>query len=389
MRAAVIIAAAGSGSRMRSEVPKQFLELGGKPLLIHCVETFAGCAAIAQIIIAVAGNRVESTRSLLLASGISSADFTVVAGGRRRQDSVRNGLDVLADDIDIALVHDGARPLVSESLILSCCDAIKKHGAAVAAVPVNDTLKRQQDDRFVAETVDRAGLWQAQTPQGARRDLFAKAWEINGDEDVTDESSLFEKAGIPVAIIAGESANLKITRPEDLLLAESLMITNAPIFRIGHGFDAHRFAEDRSLVLGGVTIPHDHGLAGHSDADVVCHALCDAILGAVGEGDIGRHFPDNDAAYEGISSLLLLDRTVELASQKGFVAGNADITIVCQAPRLAPHMAAMKEALSAHCRMPADDLNIKATTMEKMGYTGRAEGISCHAVVLLQNIRRP
>jgi 2-C-methyl-D-erythritol 4-phosphate cytidylyltransferase/2-C-methyl-D-erythritol 2,4-cyclodiphosphate synthase len=369
---------------MRSETPKQFLELSGKPMLTHSVSTFRDCALIAQIIVVVNADCVEATRQMLQRFHLLDDEVRVVAGGRRRQDSVRNGLNEIDDNIAIALVHDGARPLVSESLIKRCYDGIDRHGAAIAAIPVKDTLKRQDVAPFVSQTLDRSRLWQAQTPQGARRELFDKAFEINGDDEVTDESSLFENAGISVALVAGEETNFKVTRPEDLFLAELIMDGRSSAFRIGHGFDAHRFAADRTLVLGGVKIPHDYGLLGHSDADVLCHALCDAILGALGEGDIGRHFPDSDGAYKDISSLLLLEKVVEWAAEKGFVTGNADMTLVCQAPKLSPFMEAMRETIAVHCRVSPGQINIKATTTEKMGYTGRAEGISCHAVVLLQ-----
>lgn len=382
-RAAVIIAAAGSGSRMQADVPKQFLELSGRPLLMHSVSTFRNSPLITRIIVAVSADRVDSTRQLLQRFDLHDEDVRVVAGGIRRQDSVQNGLRELDDDIDIVLVHDGARPLVSDSLIRDCCEGINRDGAAIVAVPVKDTIKKQDDAQFVLETVDRSGLWQAQTPQGARRELFEKAYKVNGDRDVTDESSLFEKAGIPVTIVPGEETNLKITRPEDLLVAESIMADTSSGFRIGHGFDAHRFAAGRRLILGGVDVPHEYGLAGHSDADALCHALCDAILGALGEGDIGAHFPDSDAAYKDISSLVLLDSVVELAASQGLVLVNADMTIVCQAPKLASFIEAMKNTLAHHCRVISKQINIKATTTEHMGYTGRSEGISCHAVVLL------
>ena len=225
----------------------------------------------------------------------------------------------------------------------------------------------------------------AQTPQGARIELLESAYRSSAGDDVTDESSLLERAGIPVHLVMGEEANLKITREEDLLLAESIMARSSNSVRVGHGFDAHRFSDNRALILGGVKIAHNCGLAGHSDADVVCHALCDAILGAIGCGDIGSHFPDNDPAYEGISSLVLLDRVIELCSSRGMALANADITIVCQAPRLSPYMEAMKSELSRHCRVEIKDINIKATTTEKMGYVGREEGISCHAVVLVEH----
>jgi 2-C-methyl-D-erythritol 2,4-cyclodiphosphate synthase len=228
-------------------------------------------------------------------------------------------------------------------------------------------------------------LWQAQTPQGARRELLASAYEQNGDAEVTDESMLLEKAGISVYLAAGEESNLKITRNEDLILAESVMTRRTSTMRIGHGFDAHRFSDDRALILAGVEIAHDRGLAGHSDADVVCHALCDAILGAIGSGDIGRHFPDSDPAYEGISSLVLLDRVMERCDSQGMRLVNADITVVCQAPKLAPYLATMQSHLARHCLVEPEHMNIKATTTEKMGYVGREEGISCHAVVLIEH----
>lgn len=383
--AAVIIPAAGSGSRMNTDIPKQFLELAGKPLLVHTLAAFESCSFIEKIIVVVDGERLESTRRLLDDFGVGSSKIEVIAGGRRRQDSVRNGLDAVADDIDIVLVHDGARPLVSADLIKRCYQEIADHGAAIAAVPVKDTLKKEDGGRGVSVTVDRTGLWQAQTPQGGKKELLAKAFLLNGDEDVTDESSLFEKAGIPVRLVTGEVSNIKITRREDLALAASILSDRKGNVRIGHGFDAHCFTEDRKLVLGGVEIDHDRGLAGHSDADVVCHALCDAILGAIGDGDIGLHFPDSDDRYRGISSTILLDRVVGQCTSRGMRLGNADITIICQAPKLAPYLEQMKTRLAHHCQVGLERINIKATTTEKMGYTGRGEGIGCHAVVLLEH----
>jgi 2-C-methyl-D-erythritol 4-phosphate cytidylyltransferase/2-C-methyl-D-erythritol 2,4-cyclodiphosphate synthase len=216
--------------------------------------------------------------------------------------------------------------------------------------------------------------------------LLEEAYRKNGDDDVTDESSLLEKAGIPVTLVEGAETNIKITRPEDLLLAEKILTHHLqPGLRIGHGYDAHCFAENRKLVLGGITVPHSHGLAGHSDADVLTHALCDALLGALGEGDIGKHFPDSDEKYGGVYSILLLEQVITLAESKDYVIGNADITLICQAPRLAPHLEKMTELLERTCKTTPGAINIKATTTEKMGFTGRQEGISCHAVVLLQS----
>ena len=384
-KAGAIIPAAGSGTRMSSTVPKQFLHLAGKPLLVHSVETFTQCDFVSQVIVAVSEDWHEPAAKLLSELIPDHSKITVVIGGRRRQDSVRKGLDALDESIDLVLVHDGARPLVSVDLIERCYTAVLEYGAAIAAVPVKDTLKKADDGQKVAATVDRQMLWQAQTPQGARRDLLISAYEQSGDADVTDESTLLEKAGIPVHLAAGEESNLKITRNEDLILAESIMNRRVNTIKIGHGFDAHRFSEERVLILGGVEITHDRGLAGHSDADVVCHALCDAILGAIGRGDIGRHFPDHDPAYEGISSLILLDKVMDQCSSEGMRLVNADITIVCQAPKLASYLEAMQSCLGRHCLVVPENINIKATTTEKMGYVGREEGISCHAVVLVEH----
>ncbi len=382
--AAVIIPAAGSGSRMQANIPKQFLELGGRPLLMRTVSAFYRCDRISQIVLVVSSEHLELTRELLDLHFSDSSNISIVAGGARRQDSVQRGLASLEDDYAVVLVHDGARPLVSEELINRCRSAVIEHGAAIAAVPVKDTLKQEDSRGRVAATVERSGLWQAQTPQGASKSLLLRAFRLNEDKDVTDEASLFEKAAIPVHIVVGEETNIKVTRKEDLMLAESIVAGVKPAVRIGHGFDAHRFADGRKLMLGGVEVTHERGLAGHSDADVVCHALCDALLGAIGGGDIGRHFPDNDEQYRGISSLLLLDKVVEEFLAGGMSLVNADITIVCQAPKLAPYLPRMQHCLAERCRAAIGQVNIKATTTESMGYVGRQEGICCHAVVLLQ-----
>ena len=288
-----------------------------------------------QIIVVVPAEKISQTRRLLQEYNLDSPLVTVIGGGSRRQDSVYAGLEATHPDTAIVLVHDGARPLLSEALIKRCYAQVLESGAAIAAVPVKDTLKRAGSDLRITATVDRKSLWQAQTPQGARRELLLSAFAANKNEDVTDEASLLERAGIPVQLVFGEENNIKITRPEDLELAQSLMNDTTGGLRIGHGFDAHRFSENRELVLGGVKVPHDRGLAGHSDADVMTHALCDALLGAMGNGDIGQHFPDTDNAFKNISSLILLDRVIHDASSRGWTLINGDITVVCQAPKLA------------------------------------------------------
>jgi 2-C-methyl-D-erythritol 4-phosphate cytidylyltransferase / 2-C-methyl-D-erythritol 2,4-cyclodiphosphate synthase len=382
-QAAVIIPAAGFGTRMRSAEPKQYLLLCGKPIIIHTVEAFIQNRNITDIIVVVPQNKVEETERLFNFHRIPKKSVKVVPGGPRRQDSVFLGLTALPSESDIVLVHDGARPLISQEVINRCYEGAVHHGSVIAAVPVKDTLKKSEGGQ-VLTTVNRENLYQAQTPQAAHKKLLLQAYAANGDIDVTDESSLLEKAHIPVTIVEGSETNIKVTRPEDLILAEKIITHEVSTMRIGHGYDAHKFSEDRKLVLGGITIPHSHGLAGHSDADVLTHALCDAILGALGAGDIGKHFPDSDAAFKDIYSIKLLDKVVATAHQKGYTLGNADITIVCQTPKLAPHLDEMKSVLSKSCSSPPESINIKATTTEKMGFTGRKEGISCHAVVLLK-----
>ena len=371
---------------MNLDHPKQYHLLAGIPILIHTVRAFSRNSRIGSIIVVVPAAWQERTRDLLDQFGLLDGRMTVTAGGERRQDSVLAGLCLLTDSVDIVLVHDGARPLISDELINRCYHGAIRHGAVIAAIPVKDTLKRCTSGLTVAVTIDRENLWQAQTPQAAKLDLLQRAYALVGDRDVTDESSLLELAGIPVTVVEGSETNIKITRPEDLVVAEKIMQTTTPQqSRIGHGFDAHRLVPDRKLVIGGVIIPHARGLAGHSDADVLTHALCDAILGALGEGDIGRHFPDSDPRYHDIYSITLLEHVCGLLKNKGFRLANADITLICQEPKIAPFTKEMREILARTCRTEPKRINIKATTTEKMGYTGRMEGISCHAVVLLES----
>jgi 2-C-methyl-D-erythritol 4-phosphate cytidylyltransferase/2-C-methyl-D-erythritol 2,4-cyclodiphosphate synthase len=372
---------------MNSPLPKQYLELAGKPILVHTLEPFTRCSFIDQVLVVVPADLVEETSEKIFPYLPAGVEVTVIGGGTRRQDSVLAGLQAVRDEVEIVLVHDGVRPLVSDALISRCYDRAVQNGAAIAAVPVKDTLKRASAAQVIETTVDRDFLWQAQTPQAARKELLVQAFARARGADVTDEAGLLEMASIPVEIVPGEETNIKITRPEDLELARTLMERRPPQIRIGHGYDAHRFSENRKLVLGGVTIDYHLGLAGHSDADVVTHALCDAILGALGQGDIGRHFPDSDASFKDIDSLILLGRVVQTSRDQGLTIGNCDITIVCQEPRLAPHIGEIRRILALTCDCRADRLNIKATTTEKMGFTGRQEGIGCHAVVLLQDIQ--
>jgi 2-C-methyl-D-erythritol 4-phosphate cytidylyltransferase/2-C-methyl-D-erythritol 2,4-cyclodiphosphate synthase len=395
MKAAAIIPAGGSGSRMGLGVPKQFVALAGKPLLIHTLEAFAGLDSLSDIVLVVPEAHLSHTVSLLAEARLAKVG-KVVPGGRTRQDSVKAGFAALSEDIELVMVHDGARPLVSGRLIEKCLAAAAEYGAALAALPVKDTLK-QVEGYVVQKTIERSPLWQAQTPQAAKAPLLRKAFALAEEHNFigTDEASVLEHAAIDVHVVVGEERNIKITRPEDLRLAEALLMNdekmeNRPAaMRIGHGYDAHRLVEGRKLILGGVEIPFEKGLLGHSDADVLVHALCDALLGAMAEGDIGRHFPDNDLQFKGIESLKLLAHVVAMAAKKGYHLGNADVTVVAQRPKLAPHFASMQQKLAEVCRVAPQAINLKGTTTEKMGFTGREEGVAAYAVVLLTKTGAP
>ncbi len=391
---AVVIPAAGSGSRMASAIPKQFQRIDGQAVLIHTITPFLAERRIAEVVIVAAARQLQRTRELCEAAFPTETRLRFVCGGSRRQDSVKAGIE--AAEAPLIMVHDAARPMVTAALIGRCCTALEKERAFVVAVPVADTIKRVENG-MVQATIDRTALFRAQTPQGAPRAVFMAAFQQLHGAEVTDESALFERAAIPVHLVSGEESNFKITRQEDLRLARTLLgeqqkdaarMAEAGFPRIGHGFDAHRLVDGRQLVIGGVTIPFAQGLDGHSDADVLTHALCDALLGAVGLGDIGKFFPDSSDEFKDICSLKLLSEVTSKVYTRGFRLGNADITIICQAPKMAPYISQMRENL---CGSWADfpgwpdphAINIKATTEEKMGYTGRGEGISCHAVVLL------
>ncbi|MEN8140396.1 MAG: 2-C-methyl-D-erythritol 4-phosphate cytidylyltransferase [Thermodesulfobacteriota bacterium] len=385
-----VIPASGSGRRMGQDRPKQYLELAGVPILIHTLRGVAASKAIDSMIVVVPADHLAASRELIARFQVAKV-AAVVAGGKLRQDSVAAGLAALPDQCDLVAVHDGARPLVAPELIDACVAAAKDHGAAMAALPVSDTLKEVGGGGRIKGTVDRSHLYQAQTPQVVAPALLRRAMEQAAERGFvgTDEASLLEPLGVEMVVVEGAATNIKVTRPGDLGLATALLpgrgedmaITGE--VRVGHGYDAHRLVADRPLVLGGVTIPHDKGLLGHSDADVLCHALSDAILGALALGDIGRHFPDSDPAYKGISSLLLLEQVVALAAEHGYRLANADVTVVAQAPKLAPFWPEMVANLAKVCGVATSQINLKGTTTEGLGFAGRGEGMAAHGVVTL------
>jgi 2-C-methyl-D-erythritol 4-phosphate cytidylyltransferase/2-C-methyl-D-erythritol 2,4-cyclodiphosphate synthase len=376
-RVGAIVAAGGSGQR--AGLAKQWLELGGQTVLRRAARLLAECPGVDELVLVVPAG--EEARAAEALAGLGKPG-RVVAGGPARADSVRLGLDALAG-CGVVLVHDAARPFATPGLVARVGEAAARDGAALAAVAVTDTVKRSGPGLppRVAATLDRRELWLAQTPQGFRRDLLLRAYQAAGAEasGATDECALVERLGAPVTLVPGEPGNFKITSPEDVARARAL--TGAPVAS-GVGYDCHRFEAGRRLVLGGVEFEGD-GLLGHSDADVCAHALGDAILGAAGLGDLGRHFPDTDPRWKGVSSLLLLREISALAAAAGWRLGNADVTLAARRPRIAPRAAEMRARLAEALGVSPAQVNVKATTGEGMGFVGRGEGIAAHAVALL------
>ena len=386
LSAAVIIAAAGSSSRMGTGVDKQFVILAGKPVLWHTINVFKQLPQIRQILVTVSPGNAERVATLLHQT-LTGVPWQIVPGGAERQDSVRNALKLVSPSVELVLVHDGARPFVEPTCVLKSMQAAVETGAAVVAVPVKDTIKLADAAGGVKQTLDRSSLWQVQTPQTFRRELLLKAHEQAAAAGVvaTDDAALVEWAGGSVSLVRGTYYNFKVTTPEDLVLAEAVAAERSGrrMQRVGFGYDVHQFVAGRPLMLGGVEVPHDRGLEGHSDADVLLHAISDALLGAAGLGDIGKHFPDTDLRYKGISSLLLLREVCRKLKEVGYAAQNLDAVIAAQEPKLAPYIARMNETIAAALDIPVTQVNVKATTTEHLGFVGRKEGIAAQAVVMI------
>lgn len=366
---------------------KLFLPLAGRPLLAHTLEALEASPSIASIVVVVGSGEEDLCRRLVLEPSMFTKVQAVVPGGEERQDSVALGLEA-AGDADVYLVHDGARPFVTPAIIDAAVAAAWGSGACVVAVPAKDTMKVVEGG-FVQATPDRSTLWAAQTPQAFRAGVLRSALERASREGwrATDEAALVEAAGVPVQVVPGSWANIKVTTREDMYFAAGLLSGQGgavAAVRVGFGFDVHALATGRRLVLGGVEIPWDKGLLGHSDADVAIHALMDALLGAAGLGDIGCHFPPTDERYRGISSMLLLDQVGAMVRNEGFQVSSADVTLVAEAPRLAPHIPAVRQSLAARLGLPPSRLNVKATTTEGLGFAGRGEGIAAYAVAVLE-----
>jgi 2-C-methyl-D-erythritol 4-phosphate cytidylyltransferase / 2-C-methyl-D-erythritol 2,4-cyclodiphosphate synthase len=388
MRVTAIIAAAGAGKRLGSTAPKQLLDLGGKTILARSVEAFEGHPSISDIVVVLPPDLASAGAESYL--GPTSRPVVVAAGGARRQDSVANAFAVVDPSAEIVLIHDAARPFVPPEVIDRTIEAAGTFGAAVAAIEASDTVKRVErhpNGALVVETIPRSTIFLAQTPQGFRREVLADAVALGrSGVEATDEASLAERAGHPVHIVAGDPGNVKITTERDLMAAR-IRIEAAQSARVGTGYDLHRLVEGRPLVVGGVTIPSGRGPVAHSDGDVACHAVTDAVLGAGNLGDIGRHFPDSDPKWNGASSVDLLRQATALAAAAGFDVLNVDVTVILETPKLRDHIEAMKAVMADALGVDPSRVSIKGKTNEGLDAVGRGEAIAAHAVALLKETR--
>ena len=373
-----LIVAAGRGSRFGGDLPKQYILLAGQPVLRHTVSAFLNSPIINHIRVVIH----RDDHDLYNKAVGDLAVLEPVSGGETRQESVRLGLESLNEiEPDTVLIHDAARPFCDNDLIKRVVQGLQTHSGAIPAVAVNDTLKRGDQD-LIVETVPRENLWHAQTPQGFRYTEILSAHHQLVDDELTDDATLMEKTGFSVTLTAGHENNFKITTTADLMRAENML--GAGDIRTGFGYDVHRFETGDQVILCGVSIPHDHGLAGHSDADVGLHALTDAILGAVGEGDIGIHFPPSDEQWRGAASDIFLMKARDLVLAKGGVIQNVDVTLICEHPKVSPHRHVMRQKIADILNIDPSRVNIKGTTTEGLGVTGRNEGIAAQAVATVR-----
>jgi 2-C-methyl-D-erythritol 4-phosphate cytidylyltransferase/2-C-methyl-D-erythritol 2,4-cyclodiphosphate synthase len=380
----VVIAAAGQGLRFGSKIPKQYSVLAGKSMLRHAVERFIGLPGLQSITIIIQPEHTEYYHQAI--KGISLAP--PVMGGAERSISIRNALNALSSlrPDDIVLIHDAARPLIQRHDILNLINALHDHDAATLASPVADTLRRGDDNNTAHESINRDKLWAIQTPQAFRAKILKKAHEsIEGI--FTDDTSIVSALGTDVKIVNGSRSNIKITRPDDFEMAEKLLMHSTET-RTGMGYDVHAFSKNpnRALMLCGIKIDHPFGLEGHSDADVGLHALTDAILGSIGSGDIGQHFPPSKSEFKDMDSAIFLEKACAMLRAKGGSIINADITLICETPKIGPHRDAMQKRVADILAIDVTRVNIKATTTEGLGFTGRGEGIAAQAIV---NIKIP
>jgi 2-C-methyl-D-erythritol 4-phosphate cytidylyltransferase/2-C-methyl-D-erythritol 2,4-cyclodiphosphate synthase len=375
MSTIALIVAAGRGRRFGEALPKQYQTLLGQPVLRHTATAFLRHPAIDAVRVVIGPDDEALYEDAVGDLGL----LAPVRGGAERQDSVRLGLESLAEAAPaIVLIHDAARPLVDDGVIARALAGLAEHDATIAAVPVTDTVKRT-DGRAILETVDRTHLWRAQTPQAFRYQAILEAHRAAAGHNLSDDAAVAERAGLRVGVTLGDETNLKITSPDDLARAERHLLARLGTPRVGNGFDVHRFGPGDHVMLCGVRISHGQGLLGHSDADVGLHALTDAILGALGDGDIGEHFSPADPRWRNADSSLFLRNAAERVTARGGRIAHVDVTLICERPKIAPQRAAMVARIAEILQIPAAQVSVKATTTEGLGFTGRAEGIAGQA----------
>ena len=387
-RVAMILVAAGRGTRAGEGLPKQYRPLGGRALLSRTLDA-AGACPVGRLLVVIHRDDIALYEAAVAdASPQARAKLAAPAfGGATRQASVRAGVEALGGEIDVALVHDAARPFFSPALAARVIEAAGRIGGAVPGLAVTDTIKEIDGAGRVTNTPQRARLRAVQTPQGFRLPLLREAHaraKAAGREDFTDDAAVMEFAGGAIEIVEGEKDNVKITEAGDFAAAERRMLAERPDLRVGQGYDVHAFGEGDHVWLGGVKIPFGKGLVGHSDADVGLHALTDAIFGALGDGDIGSHFPPSDMRWKGAASDQFLAFAAERVAARGGMIAHLDLTLVCEAPKIGPHREAMRARIAQIAGVSLDRVGVKATTSERLGFTGRGEGIAALAVATLR-----
>jgi 2-C-methyl-D-erythritol 4-phosphate cytidylyltransferase / 2-C-methyl-D-erythritol 2,4-cyclodiphosphate synthase len=380
MHVSAIIAAGGRGLRFGGVEPKQLLSLRGEPILKRSVDAYLNCDLVSDVVVVLPADLARRPPAYLRHR---SKPVTIVDGGARRRDSVANGFARAPEHADIIVIHDAARPLVSDAVIRRTIAAAAESGAAIAALQARDTVKRVGDRDAITATLPRDEIYLAQTPQAFRASVLRDALRLTAD--ATDEAMLAEQAGYVVRVVEGDPRNLKITTPDDLTMAEHFVAgaAQAPGLRIGNGYDLHRLVVGRPLILGGVRIPFEKGLEAHSDGDVICHAVTDAVLGAAGAGDIGRHFPDTDSAWKNADSIELLRRAAAIVHDAGYAIGNVDVVVIAQKPKLAPHVEAIRGNVAGALGCDASQISVKGKTNEGVDSMGAGDSIAVHAVALL------
>ena len=375
-----LVVAAGRGTRIGAPLPKQYLSLAGEPLLRHTLSALAAHPRISGVRVVIHPD--DRERYEHAARGLDL--LLPVPGGAQRQDSVRLGLESLLElDPDVVAIHDGARPFVESAVVDRVLDAVEHTAGAIPALAVADTLKRGRDGHIV-ETLDRSHLWRAQTPQAFRFREILAAHRAAAGLELSDDAAVAERAGLAVSLVAGSETNLKVTAPDDFARAEGMLLTRLGDIRTGQGFDVHPLGAGDHVWLCGIKVPHERALIGHSDADVGLHAITDAILGALGAGDIGQHFSPSDPQWRGAASDQFLCHAAALVAQRGGRIAHVDVTIICERPKVSPHRPAMIARIAEILGLAADRVSVKATTTEKLGFTGREEGIAAQAIATIR-----